>query len=197
MPAKTPSQESVFTAMNSMSRYVAETAVPMSRTRRRSLMRTLKLSAAGLTEWEDALPGFSIRTDRGAKLFLDKLTGAGMKPKDAKAYREVKFNPLHREDVEKLFAAGVRPSYLRDLDNTSVTESVHDIIRLHAAGIPAVCISGHAASADEMLGLYGEGVPAEYFAALFRAGAETENITAAWRAGISVEFAVAAAERAS
>lgn len=160
-------------------------------------MRALKLSAAGLAEWEDALPGLSIRTDRGAKLFLDELTSTGMKPKDAKAYREAGFNPLHREDVEKLFAAGVRPSYIRGLDNPSVSEFVYDIIRLHAAGIPAECISGHTATADEMLGLYGEGVPAEYLAALFRASMKAKDIMSAWRAGVSVEFAVAAAEGAA
>ena len=177
----------------------ADTGYPVrmaTRTRRRSLMRALKVTAARLQEWEDALPGLSLRTDHSTQQVVRELTDVGVGPPQALAYRKAKFNALHKiREVLHLAEAHVPPSYVTDMDNETVTNHVEDIVLLHSENVPRQDITGHRLSAHAILQLRSAGVPTEYTAALARAGVQSVSaISSAWDAGLAPEYVAVAAE---
>lgn len=167
-----------------------------TRTRRRSLMRALKVTAARLQEWEDALPGLSLRTDFAAKQLIGELASVGVGPAQARAYRQAGYNALHQSrELLELAEAHVPPFYVSGMDNETVTNHIDDIIRVHSAGVPREDIRGHQLSAYVILHLRSLGVPTDYTAVLARSGVRSASaIQSAWESGLAPEYAAAAVE---
>ncbi len=163
-----------------------------TRTRRRALMNAAKLSAPQLEEWEEALQGLFLHSTGLVANCLKTAAAMRLTASRAKAYSEAGYNLIYRlKEVTTLHQAGVSPGYLELEENPAVAWHIPSIISLHAAGVPREDITGHALSADDILGLRDKGVPTAYAGQLARAGMLPEAIIESWEHGLSAEYAAA------
>jgi hypothetical protein len=155
-------------------------------------MRALKVNARQLQEWEDAMPGLSLRTDWQAKVIVNNFTSIGMTPARASEYREAGFHALHNQDaVTILHIGGVPPTYVQGAMTGTEVVFTEDLVLLYKSGVPREDAFGHGYSAHVFLDLHAKGVPTSYIAQLARAGFQPRDVLFSWTNGLAPEYAVA------